>query len=105
MNKQDEIEKVHGNGIHLVILGAGASLASTLRNPELNGKQLPLMNNIVEIVGLNDVLKRLPVEFQKFKNQFEKLFSMLYELEEYEEERLEMENSQKLLEYYFYMEQ
>jgi len=98
MNKQDEIEKVHGNGIHLVILGAGASLASTLRNPELNGKQLPLMNNIVEIVGLNDVLKRLPVEFQKFKNQFEKLFSMLYELEEYEEERLEMEK--RIYEYF-----
>ena len=48
MTRKDEIEKVYGNGTHVVLLGAGASYASTLRNPEKNGKKLPLMKNIVD---------------------------------------------------------
>ncbi|GAA4448668.1 hypothetical protein GCM10023189_06870 [Nibrella saemangeumensis] len=77
MTREEEIIKVHGNGTHVVILGAGASYASTLRNPEKNGKKLPLMRNIVDIVGLQDIVKELPEDIRAFKEDFEKLYSSL----------------------------
>lgn len=40
---------------HVVILGAGASLAA-FPNGDANGRQLPLMKNLVEVVGLQDIL-------------------------------------------------
>ena len=58
--KEDRIKTVYGGGGHVVILGAGASIASTLRNPEQNGKQLPSMDNFVEFVGLTDMVDTLP---------------------------------------------
>ena len=64
MITQEEIEIVHGNGTHVAILGAGATLATTDRNPEKNDKQLPLMNNIVEVVGLEDIVDKLPDDIQ-----------------------------------------
>lgn len=77
MTTQDEIDKVHGQGTHVVILGAGASYASTLLTPEKNGKKLPLMKNIIDVVGLNDVLKNLPPDYQILKEDFEALYSKL----------------------------
>jgi hypothetical protein len=41
---------------HVVILGAGASIASTIRNPEKNGKPLPGMPNLVETLGLESII-------------------------------------------------
>jgi hypothetical protein len=79
MTRQEEIERVHAGGIHLVILGAGASLASTIRNPEKYRKVLPLMNNIVDVVGLNDIIDTLPENIKALKNKFEQLFSTLSE--------------------------
>ena len=98
MNRQDEIEKVHGNGIHLVILGAGASLASTIRNPEKNGNQLPLMNNIVEIVELKDIVDRLPEDIRVLEKQFELLYGRLFEIEKFKNERIEIEK--RIYEYF-----
>ncbi len=40
MSREKGIETVYGGGGHVVILGAGASIAATRRNPELNGKLL-----------------------------------------------------------------
>lgn len=98
MTRQEEIERVHGQGIHLVIIGAGASLASNLRNPETNGSQLPLMNNLVEIVGLNDIVERLPKEIQNHKNDFELLFTAIYDNHDHEKERVEIE--QRIYDYF-----
>ncbi|MDR6563752.1 MULTISPECIES: hypothetical protein [unclassified Arcicella] len=92
MTSQDEIEKVHGNGVHLVILGAGASIASTLRDPELNGKVLPAMNNIVDIVGLQDIVSTLPKDLQALSNDFEKMYSKLYDAANLRAEKEEIEN-------------
>jgi len=39
--KEDRIKTVYGGGGHVVILGAGASITSTFRNPEQTGKRLP----------------------------------------------------------------
>ena len=46
---------------HVVLLGAGASLASC-PNGDANGRRLPLMTNLVEVVGLNDVISRAGVD-------------------------------------------
>ena len=55
MTKEEGIVQVFGGGGHVVILGAGASIASTLRNPERYGKLLPSMDNFIELVGLSDL--------------------------------------------------
>lgn len=90
MTRDEEINNVHGNGTHVVLLGAGATLASTLRNPEKNGKQLPLMRNLVDVVGMNDIVSELPGEIQENREDFEKLFSQLGD-SKFFHERQEME--------------
>ena len=56
------IKDVHlCGGCHVVILGAGASIAATMRDAEVHGLKLPSMNNLPDVVGLNGVLSH----FQK----------------------------------------
>lgn len=76
LTKEDRIKTVYGGGGHVVILGAGASIASTIRNPELGGKRLPSMDNFVDLVGLTDIVESLPENLQA-KN-FEELYSKLH---------------------------
>lgn len=72
------IKDVHlTEGTHLVILGAGASIASTIRAPELNGLLLPSMNNLPEICGLNDILEKFPKEL--ICDNFEATYSNIVE--------------------------
>lgn len=49
-------------GCHVVILGAGASIASTIRDPEEHGLKLPSMNNLPDVVGLHGCLSHFPQE-------------------------------------------
>lgn len=91
MTKEEEIQQVHGQGTHVVILGAGASYASTLRNPERYGKKLPLMRNIVDVVGLQSIVNTLPSEIKIFKEDFEKLYSALSYRKEFTSEIKEIE--------------
>ncbi|MEP7128582.1 MAG: hypothetical protein ABI729_06930 [Chitinophagales bacterium] len=76
MTKEEGINQVYNGGGHVVILGAGASIASTRRNPELNGKQLPSMDNFIDIVGLSDLVAKVPDELKV--SNFEKLYSNLH---------------------------
>ena len=76
MTREQGIQKVVGGGGHIVILGAGASIASTMRNPEQNGKQLPSMANFISVVGLQDIVDTVPQELRS--DDFEKLYSNLY---------------------------
>lgn len=87
--KEDRIETVFGGSGHVVILGAGASIASTFRNPEPNGKRLPSMDNFIELVGLTDIFEALP-ENLKAKN-FEQLYSNLHNDNLSSDEILEIE--------------
>jgi hypothetical protein len=75
--KEDRINTVFGGGGHVVILGAGASIASTRRNPLSNGKLLPSMDNFIEVVGLTDIVSGLPVS-QRATN-FEELYNRLHQ--------------------------
>ena len=89
LTKENRIKKVMGGGGHVVILGAGASIASTIRNPELTGKQLPSMDNCIEVVGLQDIVENLPTHFAA-KN-FETLYSNLHKDNPNSDEILEIE--------------
>jgi len=91
MTRQEEILKVHGKGSHVVILGAGASIASTIKNPEKNGKALPAMNNIVEILNLYDIVSKLPDNIKHLQHDFEKMYNKLYSYSELDEEKKEIE--------------
>lgn len=59
---------------HVVILGAGASKAA-LPNGDANGKHLPLMENMVSVLGMKNLLLRHG--FDNEVNNFEKFFSDL----------------------------
>lgn len=87
--KEDRIKTVFGGGGHVVILGAGASIAATLRDGELTGKKLPSMDNFIEIVGLTDIVAKLP-ESLRAKN-FEMLYSNLYKADPKSSAILEIE--------------
>jgi hypothetical protein len=76
MTKEQGINQVFGGGGHVVILGAGASIASTIQNPEKNGKKLPSMDNFVEIVGLTDLIELVPEELKA--TNFETLYTNLH---------------------------
>ena len=56
-----KISEVHlSGGGHVVILGAGASIAASERDPEIHGLRLPSMNNLPDVIGLNGVLNHFP---------------------------------------------
>ncbi len=64
-------------GMHLVILGAGASIASSYRNPEANGLKLPSMNDLPKVIDMSDILSQLPHEI--LCENFEELYGNIYE--------------------------
>lgn len=76
MTVKEGINQVYGGGGHVVILGAGASIASTVYNGEKNGKKLPSMDNFINVVGLSDILTKIPDELKA--TNFEKLYSNLH---------------------------
>lgn len=76
MTKEEGINQVFGGGGHVVILGAGASIASTFRNPERSEKRLPSMDNFVDVVGLKDIIEKIPNNLRA--NNFEKLYGNLH---------------------------
>lgn len=76
MTREEGINQVYGGGGHVVILGAGASIASTIRNPEKNGKQLPSMDNFVDVVGLTDLVALVPEKLKA--TNFETLYTNLH---------------------------
>ncbi|MBI3510942.1 MAG: hypothetical protein HY064_09760 [Bacteroidetes bacterium] len=76
MAKKNIVDTVISGGGHVVILGAGASIASTIKNPEPSGKQLPSMDNFIEVVGLKDIVEKLPPDLRD--SNFENLYSKLH---------------------------
>lgn len=69
------INQVMG-GRHIVILGAGASIAATRRNAERNSKVLPSMLNFIDVVGLQDIVAEIPADL--WSENFETLYANLY---------------------------
>ena len=98
--KEDRIKTVMGGGGHVVILGAGASIASTFRNPELNNKKLPSMDNFIDVVGLGDIIEILPDKL--LSKNFEELYNNLHSDNPESDEILEIER--RVFEYFKDME-
>lgn len=71
----DEINQVRMNRPHVVILGAGASLAAFPKGDK-NGKRLPLMNNFADVLGLNPILAKSGVDFtgRNFEEVYDQIF-------------------------------
>lgn len=76
LTKEDRIKTVYGGGGHVVILGAGSSIASTIRNKEISNKQLPSIANFIEVVGLQDIVDVIPERLSA--ENFEILYCKLY---------------------------
>lgn len=76
MTKEAGIQQVFRGGGHVVILGAGASIAATIRGNELNGKRLPSMDNFVNVVGLSHIVEQLHPELRAAN--FEALYSKIH---------------------------
>ncbi|MCD4776356.1 MAG: hypothetical protein K8S15_09945 [Candidatus Aegiribacteria sp.] len=74
VTRHEEIEKVFCGKPHVVILGAGASYAS-LPNGDKNGRKLPLMNNLISTLSLQDLIK--PIESLNSSFNFEEIYSRL----------------------------
>lgn len=83
--KDEQIKTVKNGYRHVVILGAGASKASCIDNPEKNNKGLPLMNDLPKVIDLKEELSDLP-DYLKNEN-FETIFSELF-IKEGNSERL-----------------
>jgi len=70
VNKPEKLRR------HIVILGAGPSVAA-FPDGDANGKRLPTMDNLIEMLGLEPVLERGGVK-NRHRN-FEDIYSELYE--------------------------
>lgn len=85
---EQEIRQIQMGKPHIVILGAGASYAA-FPNGDKNGVRLPLMNNFVDILGLNDLLTQTGINFET--DNFEKIYDQLHQNDTHREIREELE--------------
>lgn len=72
------VEKPENRGRHIVILGAGASVAAFPQG-DATGRKLPTMDGLIEMLGLETVLKRGGVK--NTRRNFEDIYSELYEID------------------------
>lgn len=83
---------------HVVLLGAGASLA-VFPNGDIKGRKLPLMNNLVELTGLSDVLTRAKISYSN--ENFEEIYSDIVSNPKFKEVAVEIEN--RIYKYFYEM--
>jgi hypothetical protein len=89
INKEQLINEPRRLKPHVVILGAGAS-KQAFENGDANGNKIPLMNDLIEIVGLDELLLNNGIEYNG--KDFEKIYSELYEKDKYSKIIKEIEN-------------
>ncbi len=78
ITKSQLVKKPANWGRHIVILGAGASVAA-FPVGDANGKRLPTMDSLIEMLGLEPVLKRGGIK--NTRRNFESIYSELYEID------------------------
>jgi len=76
VSKEQEIQQIEMGKPHVVILGAGASYAA-FPNGDINGKKLPLMNNLVETLGIEKLIKKAGLKTTS--TNFEDIYSEIHE--------------------------
>jgi hypothetical protein len=87
--REEEITQIEIGAPHVVILGAGASLAACPTG-DRNGKQLPVMKNFVKTLNLSGILKKTAVDLRK--RNFEEIYDQLYKDEKHFGVRQELED-------------
>ena len=89
-----EYEKIMRNRPHVVILGAGASMA-TIDNGDKNGRPISCMNNFLNNLGIKNILDGIKIETKS--DNLEDIYSELDEKsktnEDYQKKKLELENA------------
>lgn len=75
---------------HLVILGAGATMA-TIPNGDKNGRKSAVMDNFIEELGLQSIIQNICLTTKS--NNLEDIYSELSEKQEYVQERKELEKA------------
>jgi len=84
MKKEDyiEFEKMMKNRPHLVILGAGASVA-TILNGDANGRQISVMDGFIDKLNMKNLIEE--VEINTDSDNLEDIYSELYERDDCKE--------------------
>lgn len=75
MNRNDLIESPSDVRPHVVLLGAGASRAA-FPDGDASGKPVPLMDDLLEVVGLRSTIEQAGLEYDHRRN-FEHVYSKL----------------------------
>lgn len=75
VSAEEEINQITVGKPHVVILGAGASYAAFPKGDK-HGKKLPLMNNFVETLRLEDLLEKTGFHFQS--TNFEDIYASIH---------------------------
>lgn len=91
----EEVAQIEMGRPHLVVLGAGASLA-TLPDGDDRGAKLPLMNNFIATLGLQDLINDAKVP--SHLTNFEEVYDYLFQQPTQQQIRLELE--QRVYEYF-----
>lgn len=92
------LDKNVNHSPHVVLLGAGASLAA-FPNGDANGRKLPLMNNLIELLGLSEIFKKANISYQK--NDFEAIYDDLVSEQKHQSLANEVENT--IYDYFYEM--
>lgn len=93
LSKEDEINQIKMEKPHVVILGAGASIA-TLPDGDTNGIELPVMNNLIEKLNLQSIVDEISFD----SDNFEELYAHISQEKRFDPIRLSLE--QKIYEYF-----
>lgn len=75
VSAEEEINQIIVGKPHVVILGAGASYAAFPHGDKL-GRKLPLMNNLIETLGLKDLIARTELCFNS--SNFEDIYASIH---------------------------
>ena len=86
----NEYIKAFASRPHLVILGAGATMA-TIPNGDKNGMKSSVMNNFIEELGLSYILNNIKLETNS--RNIEYIYSELFSKDEYKVERENLEQA------------
>lgn len=96
---RQEINQIRMERPHVVILGAGASYAA-FPNGDKYGNKLPLMNNLVDILNLEDIIRETDLNFKT--NNFEDIYDQIHKHNDLKEVRKKIEK--RVYEYFANLE-
>lgn len=95
VSAEEEINQIEVGKPHVVILGAGASYAA-FPNGDRNGRRLPLMNNFIETLNLQELINGSGLNFSS--GNFEDIYSDIHKHPEHKPILEELET--KVYEYF-----